>query len=171
MDYKDKLKEWVEIAKQCDLEDTTNVLPIMFYRLKEALEGLISFTQKAIEGEEIPYPCVNCGDGRCDKSKCDKYDYIQEYKERYVLPIVTGLKAEVEKLNIILFHHENGLSHPDFKTELWIVNCLAESEAKSKRIEELQRIDGVKIMQILRENPDKTWLELRDQLEQKLNQK
>ena len=42
-----------------------------------------------------------------------------------------GLKAENAKLNIILYHRENGLSHPDFNAEI-------EISKQAERIKELE---------------------------------
>lgn len=63
----------------------------------------------------------------CDTLEAAKDEQIQE------------LKTENAKLNIILYHRENGLSHPDFNAEI-------EISKQAERIEELetalQRIDN-----------------------------
>ena len=53
---------------------------------------------------------------------------------------IKELKIENAKLNIILFHRENGLSHPDFNAEIEIskqAERIKELEVENKRLEKL----------------------------------
>lgn len=54
--------------------------------------------------------------------------------------LIQELKAENAKLNIILYHRENGLSHPDFKAEIEIskqAEQITELEAELTRLRKL----------------------------------
>lgn len=59
-----------------------------------------------------------------EKLVIDKIELQERIKE---------LKVENAKLNIILYHRENGLSHPDFKPEI-------EISKQAERIKELEDI-------------------------------
>lgn len=84
-------------------------------------------------------------------------DYIEEVewlqdKLKAKSERIQELKAENAKLNIILYHRENGLSHPDFKAEIeiskqseqikGIENLLGEIEAVSCGEKQIE-CDGV----------------------------
>ena len=49
---------------------------------------------------------------------------------------VKGLEKENKKLNIILYHRENGLSHPDLQGEI-DKSKFAELEAEKRRLEKV----------------------------------
>lgn len=64
----------------------------------------------------------------CDRQLNEAEDEILQQAKR-----VTELKIENAKLNIILFHRENGLSHPDFNAEI-------EISKQAERIKELEHL-------------------------------
>ena len=58
---------------------------------------------------------------RCDCDLCKAHDEIDRLKE------------ENKKLNLILYHRENGLNHPDYKAEIEI----------SKQAERIEKLESV----------------------------
>lgn len=54
---------------------------------------------------------------------------------------IKQLQAENAKLNIILYHRENGLSHPDLQAEI-DKSKFAELEAENKKLKESLRALG-----------------------------
>ena len=68
----------------------------------------------------------------------DKCDKLQER--------IQELKIENAKLNIILYHRENGLSHPDFNAEI-------EISKQAERIKELElaKTIGIQACDLLKE--------------------
>jgi uncharacterized small protein (DUF1192 family) len=70
---------------------------------------------------------------------------------------IKKLTAENAKLNIILFHKENGLSHPDFKPELEIARLIDENEKLKEKLNkcyvEIQRMIAMEgLAEILKDN-------------------
>ena len=66
--------------------------------------------------------------------KCDKL------RER-----ITEIKAENAKLNIILYHRENGLSHPDFKAEIEISKQAERIKGLEDELTRLRKLLNAKV--------------------------
>ena len=75
----------------------------------------------------------------------------KECSEQRGAKLATQAK-EIAKLNIILYHRENGLSHPDFKAEIEISKQAEEIEGYRTMLQEvLDNIDNVADFGIHRE--------------------
>jgi hypothetical protein len=88
-----------------DTADQLARLRIVYKKLKDEIKDITTFSKCPDCGLEVSSQCLGC--------------------------VIKELESENKKLNIILFHRENGLSHPDYNMEI-------ELSKQAERIQELE---------------------------------